>query len=206
MYIIRCKNCGQANKITNIRCEFCNVKLNTDVIDKEREKFIKSRIKKEKIISKILIALIFLPCLLVGLFLVGNATYHITFDAITNKDYLKVEGRKVSYVNCLNTDNHVNICNAVYKYNINNKTYKYTTKNFGDTKTFNDIILLKYDNKHPDKAVSISSKNYLIDLVIGLVLIIINSLIYIFVRKSILNIIQTINELLTGNVKENYME
>ena len=47
---------------------------------------------------------------------------------------------------------------------------------------------------------------YLIDLVIGLVLIIINSLIYIFVRKSILNIIQTINELLTGNVKENYME
>ncbi len=48
MYIIRCKNCGQANKITNIRCEFCNVKLNTDVIDKEREKFIKSRIKKEK--------------------------------------------------------------------------------------------------------------------------------------------------------------
>lgn len=206
MYIIRCKNCGQANKITNIRCEFCNVKLNTDVIDKEREKFIKSRFKKEKIISKILIALIFLPCLLVGLFLVGNATYHITFDAITNKDYLKVEGRKVSYVNCLNTDNHVNICNAVYKYNINNKTYKYTTKNFGDTKTFNDIILLKYDNKHPDKAVSISSKNYLIDLVIGLVLIIINSLIYIFVRKSILNIIQTINELLTGNVKENYME
>ena len=47
---------------------------------------------------------------------------------------------------------------------------------------------------------------YLIDLVIGLVLIIINSLIYIFVRKSILNIIQTINELLTENVKENYME
>ena len=206
MYIIRCKNCGQANKITNIRCEFCNVKLNTDVIDKEREKFIKSRIKKEKIISKILVALIFLPCLLVGLFLVGNATYHITFDAITNKDYLKVEGRKVSYVNCQDTDNHVNVCNAVYKYNINNKTYKYTTKNFGDTKTFNDIILLKYDNKHPDKAVAISSKNYLIDLVIGLVLIIINSLIYIFVRKSILNIIQTINELLTGNVKENYME
>ena len=206
MYIIRCKNCRQANKITNIRCEFCDARLNTDVIDKEREKFIKSRVKKEKIISKILVALIFLPCLLVGLFLVVNATYHITFDAITNKDYLKVEGRKVSYVNCLNTDNHVNICNAVYKYNINNKTYKYTTKNFGDTKTFNDIILLKYDNKHPNKAVSISSKNYLIDLVIGLVLIIINSLIYIFVRKSILNIIQTINELLTGNVKENYME
>lgn len=206
MYIIRCKNCGQANKITNIRCEFCNVKLNTDVIDKEREKFIKSRIKKEKIISKILIALIFLPCLLVGLFLVGNATYHITFDAIVSKDYLKVEGRKVSYVNCLNTDNNVNICNAIYKYNINNKTYKYTTKNFGDVKTFNDIILLKYDNKHPDKVVAISSKNYLIDLVIGLVLIIINSLIYIFVRKSILNIIQTINELLTENVKENYME
>ncbi len=206
MYIIRCKNCGQANKITNIRCEFCNVKLNTDVIDKEREKFIKSRIKKEKIISKILIALIFLPCLLVGLFLVGNATYHITFDTIASKDYLKVEGRKVSYVNCLNTDNNVNICNAIYKYNINNKTYKYTTKNFGDVKTFNDIILLKYDNKHPDKVVAISSKNYLIDLVIGLVLIIINSLIYIFVRKSILNIIQTINELLTENVKENYME
>lgn len=206
MYIIRCKNCGQANKITNIRCEFCNLKLNTDVIDKEREKFIKSRVKKEKIISKILIALIFLPCLLVWLFLVGNATYHITFDAMASKDYLKVEGRKVSYVNCQDTDNHVNVCNAVYKYNINNKTYKYTTKNFGDTKTFNDIILLKYDNKHPDKAVAISSKNYLIDLVIGLVLIIINSLIYIFVRKSILNIIQTINELLTGNVKENYME
>ena len=206
MYIIRCKNCGQANKITNIRCEFCNVKLNTDVIDKEREKFIKSRIKKEKIISKILIALIFLPCLLVGLFLVGNATYHITFDTIASKDYLKVEGRKVSYVNCLNTDNHVNICNAIYKYNINNKTYKYTTKNFGDVKTFNDIILLKYDNKHPDKVVAISSKNYLIDLVIGLVLIIINLLIYIFVRKSILNIIQTINELLTENVKENYTE
>ena len=120
MYIIRCNNCGQANKITNIRCEFCDTKLNTNVIDKEREKFIKSRFKKEKIISKILIALIFLPCLLVGLFLVGNATYHITFDAITNKDYLKVEGRKVSYVNCQDTDNHVNVCNAVYKYNINN--------------------------------------------------------------------------------------
>ena len=65
MYIIRCNNCGQANKITNIRCEFCDARLNTDVIDKEREEFIKSRVKKEKIISKILIALIFLPCLLV---------------------------------------------------------------------------------------------------------------------------------------------
>ena len=53
--------------------------------------------------------------------------------------------------------------------------------------------------------VSVESTN-LIDLVIGLVLIIINSLIYIFIRKSILNIIKTINELLTGNVKENYME
>lgn len=206
MYIIRCKNCGQANKITNIRCEFCNVKLNTDVIDKEREKFIKSRFKKEKIISKILVALIFLPCLLVGLFLVGNATYHITFDAIASKDYLKVEGRKISYVNCLNTDNNVNTCNAVYKYNIDNKTYKYTTKNFGDVKTFNETILLKYDNKHPDKAMAVYSKNYLIDLVIGLVLIIINSLIYIFVKKSILSIVQIINELLNGNVRKNYME
>ena len=206
MYIIRCKNCRQANKITNIRCEFCDAKLNTDVIDNERKKVIKSRFKKGRIISKILIVLIFLPCLLVGLFLVGNATYHITFDAITSKHYLKVEGRKVSYVNCQDTDNYVNVFNAIYKYNINNKTYKYTTKNFGDTKAFNDIILLKYDNKHPDKAIPVSSKNYLIDLVIGLVLIIINSLIYIFVRKSILNIIQTINELLTGNIKENYME
>ena len=31
MYIIICKNCGQANKITNIRCEFCDTKLNTNV-------------------------------------------------------------------------------------------------------------------------------------------------------------------------------
>lgn len=36
MYIIRCNNCGQANKITNIRYEFCDTKLNTNVIDKER--------------------------------------------------------------------------------------------------------------------------------------------------------------------------
>lgn len=153
-----------------------------------------------------MVALIFLPCLLVGLFLVGNATYHITFDAITSKDYLKVEGRKVSYVNCQDTDNNVNTCNAVYKYNIDNKTYKYTTKNFGDIKTFNETILLKYDNKHPDKAMAVYSKNYLIDLVIGLALIIINSLIYIFVKKSILSIVQIINELLTGNIRKNYME
>lgn len=62
MYTIKCKNCGQANKITNIRCEFCNVELNHDAISKAREKVIKSRDKKAKNISDIIIALIFLPC------------------------------------------------------------------------------------------------------------------------------------------------
>ena len=52
MYTIKCKNCGQANKITNIRCEFCNVELNHDAISKAREKVIKSRDKKAKNISK----------------------------------------------------------------------------------------------------------------------------------------------------------
>lgn len=202
MYTIKCKNCGQANKITNIRCEFCNVELNHDAISKAREKVIKSRDKKAKNISDIIIALIFLPCLLVGLVLVGNATYHITFDAITNKYYLKTEGQKIDYVNCHNTDNYINVCNAVYKYNIDNKAYKYTTKDFGYAKAFGKTISLKYDSKHPDKAVTVSSKNYLVYLVIGLILIIINSLIYIFVRKSILRAIQTVTDLLTRNVEE----
>ena len=50
MYTIKCKNCGQANKITNIRCEFCNVELNHDAISKAREKVIKSRDKKAKFV------------------------------------------------------------------------------------------------------------------------------------------------------------
>ena len=91
---------------------------------------------------------------------------------------------------------------AVYKYNIDNKAYKYTTKDFGYAKAFGKTISLKYDSKHPDKAVAVSSKNYLVYLVIGLILIIINSLIYIFVRKSILRAIQTVTDLLTRNVEE----
>lgn len=78
MNTVKCPICGQENKNTNIRCEFCgtelhdNSKNNVEISDSDR--------KKVKRIIRIILIVLFAPWAIVALAAIAGSTYLFITD------------------------------------------------------------------------------------------------------------------------------
>lgn len=123
MNIIKCPNCGQENKNTNIKCEFCGTDLNfveqndnfTNVNNSQiNTKNINLSNKVMKYIINGFLIFTMAPILFFVIVCIFISLYFNITNYIKSKDYVETEGRFVNYQNCkYNGSNEV--CEAVYQ-------------------------------------------------------------------------------------------
>lgn len=189
---VKCPNCGCENKNTNIRCESCGTELNhieqnNNFLNRDYSqlnvKTIDLGSKKVKHITSAILIFILSPWFLVGLAFIGVSLYSNITDNSKSKNYLKTEGKLVSYENCQYDDDGDELCNGVYEYTVNGVTYKGSPNLLSNRSGFKQTATVKYNPNNPSEYVMNSSWNGL--LIAGIIIVTVALLIFIWSKNSI---------------------
>lgn len=178
MNTTKCPNCKKENKNTNIRCEFCNTKLDHN---KQKDSLIKK--KKQKNTTNIILIIIFAPWFILGLIFTGTGIFSNTLIDNQSKNYLETEGFLEEYNNCQENDKGRELCNAIYKYIVNDNAYKGSPNTKKNRTDFERIIKIKYNPDNPNEYIISANKNGA--TIAGIIILIVTSILLISVKQVI---------------------
>lgn len=198
---MKCINCGNENKNTNIRCEFCGTELNSfnqndNFLNKDYSQAniqqIKLNGKKVKLIINVILIFMLAPWFIVGVAFISVSAYSNISDNNKAENYLETEGKIISYDNCEYDDDGDELCNAVYEYVVNGITYKGSPNLLSNRSGFKEIITVKYNPSNPSEYVIDSGWNSL--LITGIIMVVIVSLIFISAKISLKKLSNKVND------------
>lgn len=183
---MKCNNCGNENKNTNIRCEFCGTELNfanqnDNFLNKDYSlnnvQQMKLNNKKVKLIFNIVLICMFVPWFIAGIAFIAVSSYSNISDNNKSKNYLETEGKISGYNNCTYDDEEGELCNAIYEYVVNGITYKGSPNLSSNKSGFKETITVKYNPNNPNEYVMDSGWNNL--LIFGILLVVFVSTLFI---------------------------
>lgn len=191
MNTIRCSNCGQENKNTNIRCEFCGTELvhtesndnflNENYYQRDVKNIDEETVKKAKgIIGTIILIMWLSPFFLLGLVFICVSLYSIITDNNKSKNYLETKAILIDYDN---VENEENSYEAIYQYTVNNVSYEASPNKISSRSGFEHIVTIKYNPNNPEEYVVKNTWNSL--LIGGILIDTVTLAIFIFVRDFI---------------------
>ncbi len=181
---VKCPNCGNENKNTNIRCEFCGTELNQSVKEdnflnrdysQENVKVINLETKKAKHIISIILIFILAPWFLLGFAFIGVSTYSKIYDNNKSKNYLETEGKLVSY-----DYQYDELYNGVYEYCVNDIIYRGSPNLLSNPSGFKQTITVKYNPNNPSEYVMDSGWNK--SMFCGIIMVIVTLGIFILIK------------------------
>lgn len=203
MNTVKCPNCGQENKNTNIRCEYCGTELNhieqnDNFLNKDysqtnvKTSDLGSK-KVKHIITNVILIFMFAPWFLIGLVFIGVSSYSNISDNNKSKNYLETEGKLVSYENCQYDDDGDELCNAVYIYTVNGVTYKGSPNLLSNRSGFKQNATVKYNPNNPSEYVMNPGWNGL--LIVGIIMVTVVLIIFISIKISIKKLSEKVNNI-----------
>ena len=129
---------------------------NTKEISPKKEptqnKFIKAFLKIWNLSSYIEL-IIFIPLILIGIFLTTSNSYLLITEYLSSKNYLKTEGKLTKFTDCENEAEFGNTCKGIYEYQVNGKTYQASPKILTNTSNFKKTATVKYNPSNPQESI-----------------------------------------------------
>lgn len=190
MNTVKCPNCGNENKNTNIKCEFCGTEINH--IEQNNNFYYKDYpqinlgSKKIKFIINAILIFLLIPWFLIGLIFIGVSTYSHISASNESKNYLETEGKLVSYDDCGSE-----LCSAVYEYSVNGVIYKGSPNLLSNRSGFKNTVIVKYNPDKPNEYVINSGWNNL--LITGVIMVTVVLLIFISGKKLLKKLFNKLN-------------
>lgn len=164
--------------------------------------------KRVKVITTVILVVIFAPWFLVGTALIGVSVYSVISDNIKTKDYSETVGTLVGYEQYEerfdeedderddeeDADSRELLCKGVYKYTVNGTIYQGSPNRMGNESDFEETILVKYNPDNPSEFVMDSRQKT--TLIYGIIIILVVSVIFIVIKISLKKILDKINTLI----------
>lgn len=163
--------------------------------------------KRVKIITAVILVVIFAPWFLIGTALIGVSAYSVISDNNKTKDYSETVGRLVDYEEYEERfdeeddeeddeeeDSRELSCKGVYEYTVNGTTYQGSPKRIGKESDFEETISVKYNPDNPSEFVMDSRQET--TLIYGIIIILVVTVVFIVIIISIKKILDKINSLI----------
>lgn len=180
MNTVKCPNCGNENRNTNIRCEFCNRVLNS-VSENDHQNLFATQLNNttaRKILYVFLLCS-FAPFFFMGLIFIGVSTYFKFLEYHQSKNYLKTTGNLINYEKCVKDG----LCQAVYEYEVNGIIYSGTPNYLSDESKLKEHMIIKYNPNDPSQYIIASEWNDL--FIAGIVMVVLFIIMIIVIIKSL---------------------
>ncbi len=196
---MKCPNCGNENKNTNIRCEFCGAELNSiepnDSFHNSHTLQIKLDLESKKVryIINAIFIFLFVPWFLIGVAFIGVSTYSNISDYRNARNYLETEGKLISYENCEYDRDRDELCNAVYEYVVDGVTYTGSPKRLSTRTGFKETLTVKYNPNDPSEYVMDSGWNGL--FITGIIIVAVVLILFIGSKISLKKLATKINQI-----------
>ena len=186
-----CNNCGNENKNTNIRCDFCNTEL--VILDDT------SNPKKEKItFLQKFVVLCFLvtsvAMIVYGLFAICSSVYSFILENKIKSEYNQTYATFVEYTDCQFDEDNIEVCNAIYKYEVNSNTYTVSL----DLEVIRDVYenseIVYYDSNNPSESVIYAGMERNLARIFGIISGIVMICVAIFIILFTISIYKTLKD------------